>query len=341
MADILQGVARRNRRDAESGLSREEQIAREQDRTGSILTSRLRSDPNARVPDGYSRTASGMVTRDKPGALMEHPWLFPLLGAGAGIAGGAALGGAAAGAGGAGAGTAAAGVGTGAATTGASTAGATGGILGSSTLGTGMTGTVLGGTGLGTTAAGAGAGAVAAGTGTTASTGGTMSTILRGSQAASSILGNMADRNQRQQQSQDEMDYRRQQDEINNAYRREQLRLQEPGIHMGNIQRAHLMQAGPVQAHWNGPGSGLRGETVRFSGGFNEPQTPEVQAAMSQLTQQELERLLHPDADTNTGLQTPTTPQRRTSTWDRIIGGAAVGTSILGSLYNGGRNAGR
>jgi hypothetical protein len=73
------------------------------------MTQERQSNPDYQVPNGWSVGDDGNVTRDQPGFLLRHPWLFPVMGIGAG------------------AGLAAAGVGAGAATSAAADSAAVGG----------------------------------------------------------------------------------------------------------------------------------------------------------------------------------------------------------------------
>lgn len=62
------------------------------------MTRQLQLDPSYQLPEGYAVGEDGQVRRSQPGFLLQHPWLIPLLGAGAGAGLAAAgIGGAAAG----------------------------------------------------------------------------------------------------------------------------------------------------------------------------------------------------------------------------------------------------
>lgn len=105
--------------------------------------------------------------------------------------------------------------------------------------------------------------------------------------------------------------------------------LAEPGTHLKNILAANAAANGPAKANWGGPGSGLRGETVTYSGGRFAPLSPDLQSQLQPFEQTEMQKLLHPTLDpaSNPNLQ----PNGSNSAWDKILGGGAMAASILGS----------
>jgi hypothetical protein len=56
-----------------------------------FMNAQLAADPNFQPPAGY-HVESGQVVRDQPGFLLQHPWLIPALGIGAGVGATALLG---------------------------------------------------------------------------------------------------------------------------------------------------------------------------------------------------------------------------------------------------------
>jgi hypothetical protein len=69
--------------------------------------------------------------------------------------------------------------------------------------------------------------------------------------------------------------------------------LEAPGVRLDTSMRAsHIKNAQPVTAKWGGPGSGLRGETVKFSGGYANPNyvDPRARQLADDVLLQELEQ---------------------------------------------------
>lgn len=271
-------------------------------------------------------------------------WAFPLIIGGivvtAGIAGGA-FGGAAgvAGAAGGGGGAGAAGTGAGAATTGGAAgvgtgAGAAAALEGGATAG--LAGSGFGtGAGLGLTAVGAGSGAAAPILGSTAA-GQSMSTLPAGSSilgdstlapdgggglsrflnrdnvlAGANILGGAltaAQQNAREKEL--------------NQIRRDALQLDRDKYALGapetrldtSMHASRILNHEPVKAHWGGPGSGLRGETVRFTGGSANPNLidPRTRDLSDDVLNQQLQdQLEHDDAINPNDPDAPVPARRR------------------------------
>lgn len=229
--------------------------------------------------------------------------------------------------------------GSGAAGAGAAAGG--GGLLASSATAPLIGGTVAGGTGLGAGGSaaliggGAAAGAAGGGAGAAGAGGSLLGKVAGVAQNAAPILGGMAKSNQAANQQQTDNDFRAAQLRLaqeQQQFSEGQQQLHNPAIMQGDIARANAMAAGPVQAHWGGPGSGLRGETVQFTGGANAPQSPETKAAMQQLIQQKIQQLLAPPpaAGANPAFA-PVTPKPESGT-DKLIGGLATGAGLLGGF---------
>lgn len=136
--------------------------------------------------------------------------------------------------------------------------------------------------------------------------------------ALAPVLGRMAGANAQGQQQ-----------NFNNTAGLAEAALAEPGTHLANIKQSNTLANGPVVAHWNGPGSGLRGEIPYYTGGKFAPLSPDLQSQMPQFQQSEMQKLLHPTLDpaSNPKLQ----PNGSDSAWDKILGGAGFGASILAS----------
>ena len=102
-----------------------------------------------------------------------------------------------------------------------------------------------------------------------------------------------------------------------------------PGKRLTDSTRASMVKnATPVTSKWGGPGSGLRGETVKYSGGYANPDLIDPrskQLADSMLTnslQQQLSGAAAPDI----------AGPPKSSVGDKILGGVGLGGSILGAI---------
>lgn len=205
--------------------------------------------------------------------------------------------------------------------------GGAGAALPSTTIGTGAV-TTTAGAGLG---AGVGAGATTGALATGASVG---SRILQGAQNVAPILSNAAGQqsNARQQEIQNEQTDRQlaiQEQAAGQTADRERLR--------SSVRSSNILNATPSAVSWGGPGSGLRGELPKITGGFTgamanlDPRVKEM--ADTQLKNNVVAQL--------SGSGQPTQPvedeeQRRRrrgeSTGEKILGGVATGASILGAF---------
>lgn len=106
--------------------------------------------------------------------------------------------------------------------------------------------------------------------------------------------------------------------------RNRKVELEAPGMRIANAAKARLLSAGPSSASWGGPGSGLRGETVKYSGGASSGFTPADRSLMDELVHQQLQKAL-----TGENLPQP----GRSSATDKLLGGGATVASILGALW--------
>lgn len=102
--------------------------------------------------------------------------------------------------------------------------------------------------------------------------------------------------------------------------------MQAPRYRLGTAGRAALGSAGPVTANWGGPGSGLRGQKVSFSGGASRvAANPELKRLSDEVMMRELQAQLAGDK---------TLPEP--NFFDNLLGGAAAGTSLLGAFRGAG-----
>lgn len=172
----------------------------------------------------------------------------------------------------------------------------------------------------------AGVDAVAGGGGGILGTGVTGGRILQGAKNLSPILGNAAGAQQdqlnfdnQQQLSRDQL--------LQRAY---ETSLTEPGTRLKTSTNASMVaNRTPVSHQWGGPGSGLRGETVKFSGGYANPNliSPDTKTLADDIVHQQLiEGLKH-------GSNIPgATRPKRPGVGGNILGGAALATGIVGGL---------
>jgi hypothetical protein len=260
------------------------------------LQDELNANPQFDVGKGYD-VQNGQVQRERGNFLERNGWVLPLLAGGAmggiGLAGALAGGGAAAAGGGASAFPAIA--------TGPGAAGIAGATTVPATIG--------------------GASAAIAPTAASA-TGGTgiLSKLTKAgnvAQNAGTILGGAA---AARAQGQDA--------NTRAMLERERLRQAAPGRILGDVKRASGLAAGPVKAAFGAEGSGYggKGQRISFQGGVNEGLTPERRAALQPAIDAQISELLNPRLD-----QDEFTPAR--STWqDKLLGGAALGTGLLGAF---------
>ncbi len=267
------------------------------------------------------------------GAAIAAPYIIPAL-SGAGAAGGGAAAGA--GAGGVGLGETAAVTGLAGSGFGAGTAAGLGGAaagLGGAGVGLGETGAVTGlaGSGLAgelgglgaTTVTGAGVGmpiVQGAESGGILSGLGSVKGITDAAGKLSPILGGINANRASNQQANDLL-----------TMRQKQYELDAPATRLSTSRKASLLaNFQPVKADWGGPGSGLAGKTVNFTGGFNNPDlySPE--------TKQLAQDIMHKQLLASLQGEDTLPPAGRSSTMDKILGGIGTGASILGAF--GGRS---
>ena len=162
----------------------------------------------------------------------------------------------------------------------------------------------------------AGGGGLAAGGGTAAGAAGVGSRILSTAQKLAPVLGEASASRQQANQARD----------VGNLNR---FQIQEslPARRLATSTRASMVaNRTPTVAQWGGPGSGLRGETVKFTGGFSNPDlyNADTRALADDITHQNLLKHLRHGEDV---------PEvDREGAFDKILGGAATGASILGAF---------
>lgn len=142
---------------------------------------------------------------------------------------------------------------------------------------------------------------------------------------ASRVLGGMAESGAASKRNEAATNLQR--DYIDqNAYKTD---LEAPGIRLNQSTAAAKIANGkPVKANWGGPGSGLRGETLKFEGGYSDPNLfdGDIKALANNIMMQNMR-------DQLSGKKAPTArPNPKSGIMDKIISGAAAGTSLWGAM---------
>jgi hypothetical protein len=117
-----------------------------------------------------------------------------------------------------------------------------------------------------------------------------------------------------------------------NQLARDRFALDAPGTRMGQSAKASILsRVKPTTINWGGPGSGVRGQVPTTAGGFHDG-LANMDPAVGQLAQEIMQQNLANQRANRDGVTV--TPPRigRSSAGDRLLGGAALGTSILGLL---------
>jgi len=115
-------------------------------------------------------------------------------------------------------------------------------------------------------------------------------------------------------------------DQLNNQIA--QLNTTLPAARLRAAEQAGLLNTySPVSVSWGGPGSGLKGQVPRLTGGVDPSKMPAmVRSLANQVQMSELQNQL------GGNIPNVAPPNIGGSTGDQILGGAAAGTSILGAL---------
>lgn len=258
------------------------------------------------IPDNLIFDPLTGVVRDKNWNERNSNWsalMYTGAAIGAGLTAGAAtaaLGGAGAAAGAAGAGAEAGGLAAGGAAAGGAAAG-------------------------GTAAAGAGAGA--------AGLGGTLaSTLIKNAPAIATALGGAAKGQQAQNNTETGQQLTQEQIQLN----RDKYALEAPNTRLATALKASIASNyTPQHTTFAGPGSGLRGQAPTITGGLSaslanlDPRAKELanQILMDELTGQKQ------GGPTGGGQDKTLSPINQSSTGDKVLGGASLGSSILGSIF--------
>lgn len=149
--------------------------------------------------------------------------------------------------------------------------------------------------------------------------------ILKGAADVAPILGGAAKNASQSQTTQNNEQLQR--DRL--AMERFRLGLDAPGQRLNqSVAASKTANASPVTAQWGGPGSGLRGQTTKFTGGYANPNliSPETRAQAQDLMHQNLMLQMQHGSDL------PGVTPAKTSKVGNILGGGALATSLLGAF---------
>lgn len=153
------------------------------------------------------------------------------------------------------------------------------------------------------------------------------------SSALGDVLGGASKSGQAQNNNQDTIKLALQNAQLN----RDKYALAAPGVRMNTSIRAAMAKRGtPSSVQWGGPGSGLRGEIPQFSGGrksvYAGLQEPDTQGLLDRVIHEQLMgQVAGGPSGGNADAAMPTNIGQ-SSTFDKILGGGAFGSSILGAI---------
>lgn len=152
-----------------------------------------------------------------------------------------------------------------------------------------------------------------------------------GAEALSSVLGNASARGAQEGLANRELESRDEQTRL----ARDKYALEAPGTRMNQSLKASVLgNFQPRQIHWNGPGSGLRGEIPTYTGGFEggmanlDPETKEL-----------MKRTIHDNLVSQMsggsgggGQDYMMQPHSGEGAGGKVLGGVAMGSSLLAGL---------
>lgn len=102
-----------------------------------------------------------------------------------------------------------------------------------------------------------------------------------------------------------------------------------PGSRLStSVQASRVKNQSPVKFEWGGPGSGLRGETARFTGGHANPDL--IDPRTRQQADDVLNQMIQAQMGRKEAPQISAMPKEGRGS--RILGGLALGSSILGGI---------
>lgn len=105
-----------------------------------------------------------------------------------------------------------------------------------------------------------------------------------------------------------------------------------PGRRLNTGANAALASAGPATAQWGGKGSGLRGQTLKFSGGANAAAgDPRLKQLADQVMAGQIEEQMG-----GAKMVAPQVAGQSSSVGDKILGGSSFVASILAALGQNG-----
>src|SRR5438132_2201717 len=158
------------------------------------------------------------------------------------------------------------------------------------------------------------------------------------------LFGGAAGANRQQNNLQDRLGLDRYSAAENARLRRDQFALTAPGTRLRDSTRASLTSNfTPTRVQWGGPGSGLRGELPQITGGASAGLAnldPRTKSLADLVMSDELAGEQKGGMTGGQGDITMMPPPKlgAESGMDRLLGGAATGSSLLDAILGGGKN---
>lgn len=149
----------------------------------------------------------------------------------------------------------------------------------------------------------------------------------------SDVLGGAAKAGQQQNNSQDQLKLLLEQAKLN----RDKFAVDAPGKRLQTSAKASMLgNFQPTKVDWGQggfkPGAGLEGKVPTFTGGFSTPVDDRTKQLSSRIMDEELQSQLQGGPSGGNQDRAMPTGIGQSSTSDKVLGGAAMGTSVLAAL---------
>lgn len=115
------------------------------------------------------------------------------------------------------------------------------------------------------------------------------------------------------------------------AQRAREFSMTAPRTRLGTASRGAMAAAGPVKANWGGPGSGMNGQSLHFTGGFMADD-PRMREMGNSVMDQELQAQLSGKDNIEAPVIPDATPAPESSFGDKALGVGSTVASILGAI---------
>lgn len=163
----------------------------------------------------------------------------------------------------------------------------------------------------------------------------TLDSILKAAPALADIFGKAGASDVAQSNTSDQIKIALQNAGVN----AKKLAVTAPGERLATGERAALAKvATPAQVHWNGPGSGLRGEVPTYTGGiksiYDANQVPDMKALSDQVLHDSLVGQMQggPSGGNQDASLGSAANAGQGSTAGDVLGGIGMGTSVIAAL---------